>query len=145
MKAKLQLYVAKPVYSDQLNKQNKKYHDFGSRARLAVCTAPSNETVIWAPLLLALETRMDGCPSWKRESKEDPRGDSEWRPKPSRRIRPGGRTARTSPFSRARPAARPHSARAAQGACVTAALQHSSPGTPYSPVPSSGPRIPSWG
>ena len=33
---------------------------------------------------------MDGCPSWTGESEEDPRGDSEWRPKPSRRIREDG-------------------------------------------------------
>ena len=50
MNAKLQVYVAKPVYSDQLKnktKQNKKHHDFGPGARLAVYTAPRNETVIW--------------------------------------------------------------------------------------------------
>ncbi|XP_033273020.1 uncharacterized protein LOC117198897 [Orcinus orca] len=31
-----------------------------------------------------------------------------------------------------------------RGACVTAALLHFSPGAPYSPVPSSEPRIPGW-
>lgn len=88
-----------------------------------------------------LNTRKRGRPTRK----------SEWRPKQAGGL---GRREDGANFTllRACQAARPHSARAAASgrsdpgsACVTAALQHFSPGTPYSPVPSSGPRIPSWG
>lgn len=51
-----------------------------------------------------------------------------------RGIWQGGRTGRTSPFSRARPAAQPHSAPAARpwDACATAALLHFSSAAYYS-------------
>ena len=93
---------------------------------------------------------MDGCLSWTRESEEDPRGGSEWRPKQAGGLgREGGRRElHPSPEPARRPGlfplARLRSVARTRGACVTAALLHFSPGAPYSPVPSSGPRIPGW-
>lgn len=94
MNAQLQVYVAKPVYSDQLKNKKQQQNTMAlvlepdwHSTRLQ-STRPSSGP----RLLLALETRMDGCLSWTWESEEDPRGGSEWWPKQAGGLgREGGR------------------------------------------------------
>ena len=119
MNAQLQVYVAKPVYSDQL--KNKKQQQNTMALVLEpdwhIYSAPSNETVIWATLTSGSGDKNGWVPELDTGKRGRPKRRERMEAQASRRIRPGGRTPRTSPFSRARPAARPLSARAAAFGC----------------------------
>lgn len=136
--AQLQVYVAKPVYSDQNQKTVTLVlePDWPSTRLQAVRLSSGPR------LLLAVETRMDWCLSLTRKARKNPRGRSEWRPKQAGGLSREGRRSELhpspepAPFGPASFRSRCH-VRSPGPRDVTAALPHFSPGLPYSPARSS--------